>query len=153
VPTTNVVKAFNPKELEARHPRVLRRVDKEQVVGIPQLPVGSGQATCASTTNKRQVYRNGRSAFRPHRAWQFSLTWSCSSAARASRFSRGADPQRGLGLYPGRRHVDTRCGGVHIFQAALQLETIPQPELILTAAGTVYSVPSASWNPVVSEGA
>jgi len=33
---TNVVKPFSPTELEARIRCVLRRVDKEQVVGIPQ---------------------------------------------------------------------------------------------------------------------
>jgi len=51
-----VVKPFSPKELEARIRCVLRRVEKEQVAGIPN----SGLIQVSDLridTNKRQVYR------------------------------------------------------------------------------------------------
>ncbi|MEC7653024.1 MAG: response regulator, partial [Cyanobacteriota bacterium] len=51
-----VVKPFSPKELEARIRCVLRRVEKEQVAGIPNSGVIQ-VSDLRIDTNKRQVFR------------------------------------------------------------------------------------------------
>ena len=52
-----VVKPFSPKELEARIRCVLRRVEKEQIAGLPNSGV-IAVINLKIDTNKRQVYRN-----------------------------------------------------------------------------------------------
>ena len=52
-----VVKPFSPKELEARIRCVLRRVEKEQIAGLPNSGV-IAVMNLKIDTNKRQVYRN-----------------------------------------------------------------------------------------------
>ena len=51
-----VVKPFSPKELEARIRCVLRRVEKEQIAGLPNSGV-IAVMNLKIDTNKRQVYR------------------------------------------------------------------------------------------------
>ncbi len=109
-----VVKPFSPKELEARIRCVLRRVEKEQVAGIPNsgvIQVGDLRID----TNKRQVYR-GEERIRLT-GMEFSLlellvsrSGEPSAAARSSRRC-GATPRASRG-HPG--------GGCSYLPAALQ---------------------------------
>ena len=129
-----VVKPFSPKELEARIRCVLRRVDKEQVLGIPNsgvIQVGDLRID----TNKRQVYR-GEERIRLT-GMEFSLLELLVSRS-GEPFSRGEILKEVWGYTP-ERHVDTRVVDVHISRLRSKLEDDPaNPELILTARGTGY---------------
>jgi OmpR family response regulator RpaB len=129
-----VVKPFSPKELEARIRCVLRRVDKEQVAGIPNsgvIQVGDLRID----TNKRQVYR-GDERIRLT-GMEFSLLELLVSRS-GEPFSRGEILKDVWGYTP-ERHVDTRVVDVHISRLRSKLEDDPaNPELILTARGTGY---------------
>jgi OmpR family response regulator RpaB len=129
-----VVKPFSPKELEARIRCVLRRVEKEQVAGIPN----SGVITVGELridTNKRQVYR-GEERIRLT-GMEFSLLELLVSRS-GEPFSRGEILKEVWGYTP-ERHVDTRVVDVHISRLRSKLEDDPaNPELILTARGTGY---------------
>lgn len=129
-----VVKPFSPKELEARIRSVLRRVDKEEVPGIPS----SGVIQITSIridTNKRQVYK-GDERIRLT-GMEFSLLELLVSRS-GEPFSRSEILQEVWGYTP-ERHVDTRVVDVHISRLRAKLEDDPSnPELILTARGTGY---------------
>ena len=129
-----VVKPFSPKELEARIRCVLRRVEKEQIAGLPN----SGVIQVAAfriDTNRRKVYR-GDERIRLT-GMEFSLLELLVSRS-GEPFSRGEILKEVWGYTP-ERHVDTRVVDVHISRLRSKLEDDPaNPELILTARGTGY---------------
>ncbi|TGG81321.1 MAG: response regulator transcription factor [Aphanocapsa feldmannii 277cV] len=129
-----VIKPFSPKELEARIRCVLRRVDKENVAGIPNsglMQIGDLKID----TNKRQVYK-GEERIRLT-GMEFSLLELLVSRS-GEPFSRGEILKDVWGYTP-ERHVDTRVVDVHISRLRSKLEDDPaNPELILTARGTGY---------------
>jgi two-component system, OmpR family, response regulator RpaB len=129
-----VVKPFSPKELEARIRSVLRRVDKNNLNGIPSsgvIQIGSIRVD----TNKRQVYK-GDERIRLT-GMEFSLLELLVSRSGEA-FSRSEILQEVWGYTP-ERHVDTRVVDVHISRLRAKLEEDPSnPELILTARGTGY---------------
>ena len=129
-----VVKPFSPKELEARIRCVLRRVEKEQIAGIPNS--GVIQVTdLRIDTNKRQVFRNDERVRLT--GMEFSLLELLVSRS-GEPFSRGEILKEVWGYTP-ERHVDTRVVDVHISRLRSKLEGDPaNPELILTARGTGY---------------
>ena len=129
-----VVKPFSPKELEARIRCVLRRVDKEQLAGIPStgvIEIGNLRID----TNRRQVFQgNGRIRLT---GMEFSLLELLVSRSGEA-FSRSEILRQVWGYTP-ERHVDTRVVDVHISRLRSKLEDDPaNPELILTARGTGY---------------
>ena len=152
-----VVKPFSPKELEARIRCVLRRVEKEQVSGIPStgvIQVGELRID----TNKRQVFQ-GEERIRLT-GMEFSLLELLVSRS-GEPFSRGEILREVWGYTP-ERHVDTRVVDVHISRLRSKLEQDPaNPELILTARGTGYlfqrivdsPAPEPRIAPVATEGA
>ncbi len=129
-----VVKPFSPKELEARIRCVLRRVEKEQIAGIPNS--GVIQVTnLRIDTNKRQVFRSDERIRLT--GMEFSLLELLVSRS-GEPFSRGEILKEVWGYTP-ERHVDTRVVDVHISRLRSKLEDDPaNPELILTARGTGY---------------
>ena len=129
-----VVKPFSPKELEARIRCVLRRVEKEQVAGIPNSGVIQ-VSDLRIDTNKRQVFR-GDERIRLT-GMEFSLLELLVSRS-GEPFNRGEILKEVWGYTP-ERHVDTRVVDVHISRLRSKLEDDPaNPELILTARGTGY---------------
>ncbi|NDD69933.1 MAG: DNA-binding response regulator [Synechococcaceae bacterium WB9_4xC_028] len=129
-----VVKPFSPKELEARIRCVLRRVDKDQVAGIPNSGVIQ-VADLRIDTNKRQVFRADERIRLT--GMEFSLLELLVSRS-GEPFSRGEILKDVWGYTP-ERHVDTRVVDVHISRLRSKLEDDPaNPELILTARGTGY---------------
>jgi OmpR family response regulator RpaB len=143
-----VVKPFSPKELEARIRCVLRRVEKEQVAGIPNsgvIQVGDLRID----TNKRQIYRNEERIRLT--GMEFSLL-ELLVGRSGEPFSRGEILKEVWGYTP-ERHVDTRVVDVHISRLRSKLEDDPaNPELILTARGTGYLF-QRIVEPVATEGA
>ena len=127
-----VVKPFSPKELEARIRCVLRRVEKEQVAGIPNSGVIQ-VSDLRIDTNKRQVFRaNERTRLT---GMEFSLLELLVSRS-GEPFNR-ARSSRKSGDTP--LNVMYARGGCSYLPAALQTEDYPaNPELILTARGTGY---------------
>ena len=129
-----VVKPFSPKELEARIRCVLRRVEKEQVAGIPNSGVIQ-VADLRIDTNKRQVFRADERIRLT--GMEFSLL-ELLVGRSGEPFSRGEILKDVWGYTP-ERHVDTRVVDVHISRLRSKLEDDPaNPELILTARGTGY---------------
>ena len=129
-----VVKPFSPKELEARIRCVLRRVEKEQIAGLPNSGV-IAVMNLKIDTNKRQVYRNDERIRLT--GMEFSLLELLVSRS-GEPFSRGEILKEVWGYTP-ERHVDTRVVDVHISRLRSKLEDDPaNPELILTARGTGY---------------
>ena len=129
-----VVKPFSPKELEARIRCVLRRIEKEQVAGIPNSGVIQ-VADLRIDTNKRQVFRADERVRLT--GMEFSLL-ELLVGRSGEPFSRGEILKDVWGYTP-ERHVDTRVVDVHISRLRSKLEDDPaNPELILTARGTGY---------------
>jgi len=129
-----VVKPFSPKELEARIRCVLRRVEKENIAGIPNSGVIQVM-NLKIDTNKRQVFRNDERIRLT--GMEFSLLELMVSRS-GEPFSRGEILKEVWGYTP-ERHVDTRVVDVHISRLRSKLEDDPaNPELILTARGTGY---------------
>ena len=129
-----VVKPFSPKELEARIRCVLRRVEKDQVAGIPNSGVMQ-VSDLRIATNRRQVFRADARIRPPGMA--FSLVELLVSRS-GEPFNRGEILKEVWGYTP-ERHVDTRVVDVHISRLRSKLEDDPaNPELILTARGTGY---------------
>ena len=129
-----VVKPFSPKELEARIRCVLRRIDKEQIAGMPNS--GLIQVTDIKIdTNRRQVFKSDERIRLT--GMEFSLLELLVSRS-GEPFSRGEILKEVWGYTP-ERHVDTRVVDVHISRLRSKLEADPaNPELILTARGTGY---------------
>jgi len=129
-----VVKPFSPKELEARIRCVLRRIDKEQIPGMPN----SGLILVTDIkidTNRRQVFKSDERIRLT--GMEFSLLELLVSRS-GEPFSRGEILKEVWGYTP-ERHVDTRVVDVHISRLRSKLEADPaNPELILTARGTGY---------------
>ena len=129
-----VVKPFSPKELEARIGCVLRRIDKEQIPGMPN----SGLIVVTDIkidTNRRQVFKSDERIRLT--GMEFSLLELLVSRS-GEPFSRGEILKEVWGYTP-ERHVDTRVVDVHISRLRSKLEADPaNPELILTARGTGY---------------
>ena len=129
-----VVKPFSPKELEARIRCVLRRIDKEQLPGMPN----SGLILVTDIkidTNRRQVFKSDERIRLT--GMEFSLLELLVSRS-GEPFSRGEILKEVWGYTP-ERHVDTRVVDVHISRLRSKLEADPaNPELILTARGTGY---------------
>ena len=129
-----VVKPFSPKELEARIRCVLRRIDKEQMPGMPN----SGLILVTDIkidTNRRQVFKSDERIRLT--GMEFSLLELLVSRS-GEPFSRGEILKEVWGYTP-ERHVDTRVVDVHISRLRSKLEADPaNPELILTARGTGY---------------
>ena len=129
-----VVKPFSPKELEARIRCVLRRIDKEQMPGMPN----SGLIMVTDIkidTNRRQVFKSDERIRLT--GMEFSLLELLVSRS-GEPFSRGEILKEVWGYTP-ERHVDTRVVDVHISRLRSKLEADPaNPELILTARGTGY---------------
>jgi len=129
-----VVKPFSPKELEARIRCVLRRIDKEQIPGMPN----SGLILVTDikiATNRRQVFKSDERIRLT--GMEFSLLELLVSRS-GEPFSRGEILKEVWGYTP-ERHVDTRVVDVHISRLRSKLEADPaNPELILTARGTGY---------------
>ena len=147
-----VVKPFSPKELEARIRCVLRRVEKEQVPGIPStgvIEIGNLRID----TNKRQVFQGSERIRLTGMEFSF-LQLLVSRSGEA--FSRGEILRQVWGYTP-ERHVDTRVVDVHISRLRSKLEDDPaNPELILTARGTGYlfqRLVEPRVEPVANEGA
>ena len=147
-----VVKPFSPKELEARIRCVLRRVEKEQLAGIPDsglIEIGNLRID----TNRRQVFQG------PERirltGMEFNLLELLVSRS-GKPFSRSEILREVWGYSPD-RHVDTRVVDVHISRLRSKLEDDPaNPELILTARGTGYlfqRLVEPRVEPVANEGA
>ena len=130
-----VVKPFSPKELEARIRCVLRRIDKEQLPGMPN----SGLILVTDIkidTNRRQVFKSDERIRLT--GMEFSLLELLVSRS-GEPFSRGENLKEVRGYTP-ERHVDTRVVDVHISRLRSKLEADPaNPELILTARGTAVS--------------
>ena len=113
---------------------VLRRVEKEQVAGIPNSGVIQ-VSDLRIDTNKRQVFR-GDERIRLT-GMEFSLLELLVSRS-GEPFNRGEILKEVWGYTP-ERHVDTRVVDVHISRLRSKLEDDPaNPELILTARGTGY---------------
>jgi len=129
-----VVKPFSPKELEARIRCVLRRIDKEQIPGMPN----SGLILVTDIkidTNRRQVFKSDERIRLT--GMEFSLLELLVSRS-GEPFSRGEILKEVWGYTP-ERHVDTRVVDVHISRLRSKLEADPaNQELILTARGTGY---------------
>jgi len=127
-------KPFSPKELEARIRCVLRRIDKEQIPGMPN----SGLILVTDIkidTNRRQVFKSDERIRLT--GMEFSLLELLVSRS-GEPFSRGEILKEVWGYTP-ERHVDTRVVDVHISRLRSKLEADPaNPELILTARGTGY---------------
>jgi len=147
-----VVKPFSPKELEARIRCVLRRVEKEQVAGIPSsglIQVGDLRID----TNKRQVFMADERIRLT--GMEFSLLVLLVSRS-GEPISRG-EILRDVWGYTPERHVDTRVVDVHISRLRSKLEDDQaNPELILTARGTGYlfqRLVEPRVEPVATEGA
>ena len=147
-----VVKPFSPKELEARIRCVLRRVEKEQVSGIPSsglIQVGALRID----TNKRQVFMADERIRLT--GMEFSLLELLVSRS-GEPISRGEILREVWGYTP-ERHVDTRVVDVHISRLRSKLEDDQaNPELILTARGTGYlfqRLVEPRVEPVATEGA
>ena len=104
-----VVKPFSPKELEARIRCVLRRIDKEQIPGMPN----SGLILVTDIkidTNRRQVFKSDERIRLT--GMEFSLLELLVSRS-GEPFSRGEILKEVWGYTP-ERHVDTRVVDVHI---------------------------------------
>ena len=113
---------------------LLRRVEKEQVAGIPNSGVIQ-VSDLRIDTNKRQVFR-GDERIRLT-GMEFSLLELLVSRS-GEPFNRGEILKEVWGYTP-ERHVDTRVVDVHISRLRSKLEDDPaNPELILTARGTGY---------------
>jgi len=129
-----LLKPFSPKELEARIRCVLRRIDKEQIPGMPN----SGLILVTDIkidTNRRQVFKSDERIRLT--GMEFSLLELLVSRS-GEPFSRGEILKEVWGYTP-ERHVDTRVVDVHISRLRSKLEADPaNPELILTARGTGY---------------
>jgi len=129
-----LAKPFSPKELEARIRCVLRRIDKEQIPGMPN----SGLILVTDIkidTNRRQVFKSDERIRLT--GMEFSLLELLVSRS-GEPFSRGEILKEVWGYTP-ERHVDTRGVDVHISRLSSTLEADPaNPELILTARGTGY---------------
>ena len=129
-----VVKPFSPKELEARIRSVLRRVDKNNLNGIPSsgvIHIGSIRVD----TNKRQVCK-GDERIRLT-GMEFSLL-ELLVGKSGEPFSRSEILQEVWGYTP-ERHVDTRVVDVHISRLRAKLEEDPgNPRHILTVRGLGY---------------
>jgi len=127
-------KPFSPKELEARIRCVLRRIDKEQIPGMPN----SGLILVTDIkidTNRRQVFKSDERIRLT--GMEFSLLELLVSRS-GEPFSRGEILKEVWGYTP-ERLVDTRVVDVHISRLRSKLEADPaNPELILTARGTGY---------------
>ena len=111
-----VVKPFSPKELEARIRCVLRRVEKEQVAGIPNSGVIQ-VSDLRIDTNKRQVFR-GDERIRLT-GMEFSLFGTAGEPFRRAVQPR-RNPQRGVGLHPG-APCGHPGGGCSYLPSALQI--------------------------------
>ena len=123
-----VVKPFSPKELEARIRCVLRRIDKEQIPGMPN----SGLILVTDIkidTNRRQVFKSDERIRLT--GMEFSLLELLVSRS-GEPFSRGEILKEVWGYTP-ERHVDTRVVDVHISRLRSKLEADPAPETILPA--------------------
>ncbi len=147
-----VVKPFSPKELEARIRCVLRRIEKEQVAGIPSsgvIQIGNLRIDA----NKRQVFQGSERVRLT--GMEFNLLELLVSRSGEA-FSRGEILRQVWGYTP-ERHVDTRVVDVHISRLRSKLEDDPaNPELILTARGTGYlfqRLVEPRVEPVATEGA
>ena len=90
-----VVKPFSPKELEARIRCVLRRVEKEQVAGIPNSGVIRCPTSASTPTSARSSAVMSASA---SPAWN-SACWNCLSAVPVNR-STAAKSSRKSGDTP-----------------------------------------------------
>ena len=147
-----VVKPFSPKELEARIRCVLRRVEKEQLAGIPDsglIEIGNLRID----TNRRQVFQ-GTERIRLT-GMEFNLLELLVS--RSGKPCSRSEILREVWGYSPDRHVDTRVVDVHISRLRSKLEDDPaNPELILTARGTGYlfqRLVEPRVEPVANEGA
>lgn len=147
-----VVKPFSPKELEARIRCVLRRVEKEQLAGIPDSGVIEIGALRIDT-NRRQVFQ-GTERIRLT-GMEFNLLELLVS--RSGKPCSRSEILREVWGYSPERHVDTRVVDVHISRLRSKLEHDPtNPELILTARGTGYlfqRLVEPRVEPVANEGA
>jgi len=74
------------------------------------------QSATRIDTNKRQVYRNRTERIRLT-GMEYQLAGAARQPATGEPFSRGEDPQRGLGYTPRSVIVDTRVVDVHNLQA------------------------------------
>ena len=127
-----VVKPFSPKELEARIRCVLRRVEKEQVAGIPNSGVIQ-VSDLRIDTNKRQVFRADERIRLT--GMEFSLLELLVSRS-GEPFNRGEILKEVWGYEP---DDDIETIRVHVRHLRTKLEPDPRkPRFIKTVYGAGY---------------
>jgi len=130
-----VVKPFSPKELEARIRCVLRRIDKEQIPGMPN----SGLILVTDIkidTNRRQVFKSDERIRLT--GMEFSLLELLFD--EPGKVVPRAEILEQLWGYPPRRAADLRVVDVYVARLRGKLEPDPRnPELILTVRGIGYA--------------